>query len=446
MGLKARGRETPEQLLARAEAILRMARVSARRAFVLELTGTPKAGKTTALGSLRQFFKDAGYKVHLLKERASDCPLPMKGHFFFNAWTACTMLAEVLATVETNVDLLVLDRGFFDSLIWLDLQRQRGQLTESEKEVFESFVLLDRWRGLVDLTVIMRASPEVAIARENANLIVKRVGDRAGSLMNVGALAAFNEALERSRESHSNQFRFLEIDTSDSRSVVETNCTLLEQLLPIIEQWANPYVAVISRLSVEQAFRDAKFLEAEDARRTWKSLASNLQWRRRYDAEQDGDVVQMVACGIPLDGRSRVLVLERDRGDRKTRSYGRLTLWKGCHLERSRTQKGDGIEIAKDCLQARLEQDLHLQIPMNLRLLGMVYDSEADERHLGVMFWLPIDDEDVVRSMHEKEFRRSGRGSTLTGRFHSQEQILAELDSHLEPWSSHVISNLKVKP
>jgi hypothetical protein len=97
-------------------------------------------------------------------------------------------------------------------------------------------------------------------------------------------------------------------------------------------------------------------------------------------------------------------------------------------------------------LKERLRGDLHLEIPMDFDLIGTAYDSEADAKHLGIMFWLPIEDDEVVRSMHAKEFRRSGRGSTLTGSFRTQEEILSEFDeSDLEPWSLHVISNLKVK-
>lgn len=170
-----------------------------------------------------------------------------------------------------------------------------------------------------------------------------------------------------------------------------------------------------------------------------------MQWMRRYEAEQSSDWVQLVACGVPLN-ETRVLVLERDQADRKAASYGRLTLWKGCHLERASAQNARGMHMVQQCLRARLRRDLHLEISMDFELIGMAYDNEADAKHLGVMFWLPIEDEEVVRSMHAKEFRRSGRGSTLTGSFRTQEEILSEFDEEdLEPWSLHVISNLKVK-
>jgi putative protein kinase ArgK-like GTPase of G3E family len=65
-----------KELLPEAEDALRVLRVGARRAFVLEVTGTPKAGKTSTLGLLEGFFKRAGYRVYTLRERAADCPIP----------------------------------------------------------------------------------------------------------------------------------------------------------------------------------------------------------------------------------------------------------------------------------------------------------------------------------------------------------------------------------
>jgi predicted ATPase len=171
---KQKNDQSGEVLLARASELLEVLRAQARRAFVIELTGTPKAGKSTSVMTLQTFFKEAGYQVHLLKERAADCPLPMKGHFFFNAWTMATMLAEVLETHETPVDLLILDRGFFDALVWLELQTRRDQVSAEEKRIFSEFVLLERWRSLVDVTVIMKVDPARALEREHQNQIVHR--------------------------------------------------------------------------------------------------------------------------------------------------------------------------------------------------------------------------------------------------------------------------------
>ena len=159
----------PPELLVQARDVLRAMRLGARRAFVLELTGTPKAGKTSVLTTLQAFFKEAGFRVSILKERATECPLAMKGHFFFNAWTMSTMLAEVLASLETDADLLLLDRGFLDALIWLELQSARQQVSDDEKATFTDFVLLPRWRGLIDYTIIMKADPAINLMTTGPN-------------------------------------------------------------------------------------------------------------------------------------------------------------------------------------------------------------------------------------------------------------------------------------
>ena len=61
---------SPDQLVEQAKSVLAALRLGARRAFVVELTGTPKAGKTTTLAVLQNFFKAAGFRVEILKERA----------------------------------------------------------------------------------------------------------------------------------------------------------------------------------------------------------------------------------------------------------------------------------------------------------------------------------------------------------------------------------------
>src|SRR5215471_11725926 len=138
---------------------------NAPRPFTIEFAGTPKSGKSTSVEAVRHFFTRQGFKVHVLVERASVCPIPMKGHLFFNTWCAATMLAELLENVEAEADIIIIDRGLFDALVWLTMQAERGEVTKEEAHAIESFLLLDRWRTLIDLTVVMNVSAEQAIAR-----------------------------------------------------------------------------------------------------------------------------------------------------------------------------------------------------------------------------------------------------------------------------------------
>jgi len=101
--------DTVEQLRAEARQLHGILRRQARRPFVLEITGTPKAGKTTLITLLKDFLRECGWRVHVLEERAGLCPLPMKGHFFFNSWTTGAMLAGLLDATDRDDDLVILD-------------------------------------------------------------------------------------------------------------------------------------------------------------------------------------------------------------------------------------------------------------------------------------------------------------------------------------------------
>ena len=172
------------------------------------------------------------------------------------------MLAEVLETQETSVDVLILDRGFFDALVWLELQARRDQVTAGEKKTFSDFVLLERWRSLVDATVIMKVEPEIALRREHASQIVPRTG----SMMNPRSLHEFNDALTHVATQYRDRFHPIEVDTTSASGAIITNIELLRQLLPRISKWADPEIVVFPRSKVAEIFADRPFLHGDDAR------------------------------------------------------------------------------------------------------------------------------------------------------------------------------------
>lgn len=101
--------ESVRDLEARVEKV-RSALGFTQRAFVIEFAGTPKSGKSTSVEAIRHFFARNGFRVRVLAERAAVCPIPMKGHLFFNTWCASTMLAELLVNVEADADIILVDR------------------------------------------------------------------------------------------------------------------------------------------------------------------------------------------------------------------------------------------------------------------------------------------------------------------------------------------------
>lgn len=68
----------------------------ARHPLVIEFAGMPKAGKTTTMSQVYGFFRRCGFRVEVVVERASVCPIKDKKHSNFNVWTATTTLAKIL--------------------------------------------------------------------------------------------------------------------------------------------------------------------------------------------------------------------------------------------------------------------------------------------------------------------------------------------------------------
>jgi thymidylate kinase len=175
----------------------------ARRAFVLEFAGTPKSGKSTSVEAVRHFFTRNGLRVHVLAERAAMCPIPMKGHLFFNTWCMASMLAELLANFETQTDIIIVDRGLMDSLVWLVMQKARGEITANDASCFESFVLLDRWVSLIDLALVLYVDPSEALERERG----QRIATADGSIMNSNMLTSIANAVDVAIDRYQNRFK-----------------------------------------------------------------------------------------------------------------------------------------------------------------------------------------------------------------------------------------------
>ena len=114
-------------LQVRAESLAEEFKKKGRRPVVIEFAGAPKAGKRGRYRAC-SFLKRCGFKVEVVIERASVCPIRDKKHANFNIWTACTTLAQILEKTQhqhernphpDSPEILILDRGLFDALIWL---------------------------------------------------------------------------------------------------------------------------------------------------------------------------------------------------------------------------------------------------------------------------------------------------------------------------------------
>ncbi|MFV8750996.1 hypothetical protein ACNOYE_10665 [Nannocystaceae bacterium ST9] len=427
---------TTDALARKARELLPILRRQARRPYIVELAGTPKAGKTTTLHVLNRFLKDCGYQVHEMRERASDCPIAMKGHFFFNTWTTTTMLASMIESLESEADVLLLDRGIFDAIVWLEYQSLDHQVSREEREVFRNFVLLERWRQLTDLTFVLTVQPEIALVRENKDLLIPRTG----SIMSPASLSRYNDVLRSVQKAEGDRFNFIEIDTTKHQSPQATTLSIVTELVDRMDKWADPEIAVLPKSFVEDMLGSEGIQPIPSPP---AQLESNIQFRKRSTLEESDEFVGLVGAVVLRYNNQMLLLRRMAERDEKRMTFGRDVLWKGCHIARTSAGISGLLTTISTAVKARLREDFHLgrleSEPTPQFLVWNRHDPR-DARHLGVFFDLEIPSEEIAKSLASKVFKRE-RNRTKLGRneFITRTDLQARVDENddieLESWS-----------
>jgi thymidylate kinase len=406
----------------------------ARRPFVLEITGTPKAGKTTLITLVDGFLRQSGWKVHVLEERAGACQLPMKGHFFFNTWTTGTMLAGLLDAIDRDYDVVILDRGLFDALVWLELQVKQGQISRQEAKTFEDFVLLARWRTLTDATIVIDVPPSLAMARETE----RRLIPRRGSVMNQTRLREFNQALGRALRKHRTEFKIIRLGNGGDAKAGAAQ--VLRQLVERARVRVDPKIAVLPVAVAKRYLDEGATLWSGSL---WRSIATSVTYRRRSEVEDDDNWLQLLACGAQVHSERIFLsIRRRERGRALSSRDDTGRIWQGCHV--TKPPKRLTVDVLAHQLQTRLREDLHVsELGTVSQPLGFVWTPEGKEtRHLGVMFKVSLE-EHVANFLEEKEFKTNGRGHTLKSSFVRRSALspdkIAAGRYALEDWSRELL-------
>src|SRR4029077_76131 len=209
------------------------------------------------------------------------------------------------------------------ALVWLTLQEKRGELTHAEARTIESFVLLERWRTLIDLAVVMTVTAEEALRRENS----QRITQKGGSIMNPGVLAAITSSVDEAIDKYGGMFRGVIRHQTTSKGPQEAGAELADRILEHLEEFLNPLVLVLPKSEVEKLPNvDGGSFGSAAVERIVAAIKAHGTFVLRAEAEGNKDLVQIVSCGMLMYGE-RVFVFQRKETDRKYRLYGKTTIW-----------------------------------------------------------------------------------------------------------------------
>ena len=185
------------------------------RPVFVEFSGTPKSGKSTCIDIVSHFFRRVGFNVLAPTEGASRrTPYFLRRDLVaFNTWSASYALTHIIEGLHHSdrFHLAILDRGLFDALAWFQLLENDSEISIQVRETIHSFLLVEKWRSVIDAVFLFTADSSTSLERENEDKLI----DEPGRAMNSEFLNRLNQAYAQVRESYEGQFRITDINTSN---------------------------------------------------------------------------------------------------------------------------------------------------------------------------------------------------------------------------------------
>lgn len=422
-----------------------------RRPIVLEFCGSPKSGKSSCISSLELFLKRNNFRVKVLTERAGICPVKDKYDPNFNIWTACTAIAElseVLSNNSKDYDVVMLDRGIFDALCWFNWLKERNSLDDVDFKGLETFLLMNKWRGGIDLVYVFTATPEESMKREYINLLTKKTG----SIMREDILKSYRACVLGTVEKYSTKYQRIETFDTTDRGIDDVNYEVTKNTLEILRDNLVEKVGYINKSLINTELPE--HFKLNDA----KIKSIDLSYGFRDEIEDDNNVIQPIPILVITNKeRNKIFVVKKIKKKKgiKDRSpeSDKLLLYLGGH---SRQEDSFGKEdlslynITKQSLKREIREETGLNyIPPKQDdnpTCIWVRDNERSEKHMALVYIWEVNFSILKIKLDSNEFMVAS--NTKSGTVMTLSEI-EKREKELENWSKMILKehfNLNLFP
>lgn len=402
-----------------------------RRPVVIEFSGMPKSGKTSSINSLMQFLKRNDFKVKVVLESASICPVKDKHSPMFNLWTVCDSIKSLVGELEsdrTQYDVIMCDRGIFDSMCWFQWLLNNDKMEQEMKNVLDQFLSMKELISYIDIVFVYKSRPEVSIEREYASLLT----DVPGSIMNEEVLKGYLKAVEYTENTARKRKLFRElhsIDTSD-KNQDDVGKEVTETTLRIIRELLEERIGYVEM--PEQIMRqfEVKYWMAYNLFERAGGLALPILFEKRSVLEENYNYVQIVPIAVIKDVATNYVLLVKKLpkavGDHSPEKDKELP-YVGGHVRHEDIigdKCDDFLEICKIALKREIREELGIAVSLDHIFPDFIYvrDGSRSNLHLAVCFLLEEKKETLKLRMESEELRKK-RGSGRSGEFVSPESV-----------------------
>lgn len=133
--------------------------------IIVELTGSPKSGKTTCVQALKTTLEKAGVNFEIRRETAEYNPIS-KISEDYNTWMVMELFKNTIEDIEGEGKIVIYDRGILDRKFWLEQAKINRKMPESDVNILNSLYNLSLNPKYKPVVVAFKTSPELSIKRK----------------------------------------------------------------------------------------------------------------------------------------------------------------------------------------------------------------------------------------------------------------------------------------
>lgn len=432
-----------KELQQKAEKVLKLKKERRqKRPIVIEFSGSPKSGKTSCINSLEIFLKRNGFTVQTIQERASVCPVSDKLSPMFNIWTACTSLSGMVGVLESKsnvMDVLILDRGIFDSLCWFNWLVDKGKMEKEQLEIIEKFLLMDDLVKPIDIVFSFTAEPNTSIEREYTHLLT----DKLGTIMNTEVLKEYKESVLETQSAKNRYFHKIFMIDTTAKSQDDVGKEVTEKTLEALNDLLIEKVAVIKTTNLMSDLLNNKSVVEFDE---FVDCMGSLEYINRDVAESSSQYLQPIPIAVIADKeKNKVLIIKKNDNavSKSSPEKGKVLLYIGGHSryeDSTEEISQDFLSICKSTLKREVKEEIGISVALSDITPFIIYSQETDisKLHIGICFV-------ICQNLSENELRLDSselvqrKGTSKSGTFCPVDSIEPE---YLEAWSRKILDHV----
>ena len=139
---------------------------------LIEVSGTPDAGKTTTIDMVKSYLISRNFPVIVIGEARGKTlpPKDSRKSLLFNIWVGTSAAESILSAKEKgkNNEIIIVDRGLIDYQFWVYYYFKKGKCSKQEAEEALSMDIFTNKNLLPDLFIGMTTSVDEAIKRSRS--------------------------------------------------------------------------------------------------------------------------------------------------------------------------------------------------------------------------------------------------------------------------------------